>query len=453
MVADRATLVGAERGGVIAQRIAAAVRLAAGLRVGPGLRAARTAPSAGAVSPACSPPNCCSAPGSSSRSAVTSCWAAPAAAATAAVATAAAAPASAASGSAGSAGRGGGGTTSGAGVGSGGGVWRRRCRRRRCRLDMGLRRWRRWGRRGGGGASIGCGFGGVVTGGAGGAASFAGAGTWAWRGACIDAWAVPWNTIATVVSGGSSSLGVKAGRPISRNSNTARCSSAETISPMRRPRGHAQDACDRMRVTGPEQLLQHAVPVTCHSGGCSPGHGSELHEPRSDLRGPTAGLPGSRRRRGLFGQQRDLGEAALGDRAHHLHDPAVGEILVAAHEDAPLRVVLGDRLQLVDEIGDIDRLVLQEDRAVGLDRDGQRLAVAVQRLGVGLRQIDRHAGGHQRRGDHEDDQQHQHHVDQRRDVDLRQRPVAAPAPAAAARSWDIAMAYSSALRFGGTGWR
>jgi hypothetical protein len=61
------------------------------------------------------------------------------------------------------------------------------------------------------------------------------------------------------------------------------------------------------------------------------------------------------------------------------------------------------------------------EAAVGLERDldGLRLLVERSRLAVG--QVDRDPGDEQRRGDHEDDQQHEHHVDHRRDVDLRHR--------------------------------
>jgi hypothetical protein len=129
-------------------------------------------------------------------------------------------------------GAGGGGSAVGAGVGSGGGVGRGGVGAGGvgstwvCGCGGG-------GGGGGGGASVGCGFGGVVTGGAGGAVSLDGAGTWAWLGACVDAAAVPWKTIATVASGGSSSFGVIDGRPISRPSNTATWSSADAIRPMR----------------------------------------------------------------------------------------------------------------------------------------------------------------------------------------------------------------------------
>ncbi len=54
----------------------------------------------------------------------------------------------------------------------------------------------------------------------------------------------------------------------------------------------------------------------------------------------------------------------------------------------------------------------------GLTETRDRLRFGIQRLGLGFRQVDRHADRHHRRGDHEDDQEHQHDVDERRHVDL-----------------------------------
>ncbi len=71
---------------------------------------------------------------------------------------------------------------------------------------------------------------------------------------------MPWNTIATVVSGGSSSFGVNDGRPSSRTSSTATCSSAETISADPQPRRHAGGSLAHGLVAA-EELLQHG-PVT-----------------------------------------------------------------------------------------------------------------------------------------------------------------------------------------------
>ena len=63
-----------------------------------------------------------------------------------------------------------------------------------------------------------------------------------------------------------------------------------------------------------------------------------------------------------------------------------------------------------------------------VDRYVDRLLLLLQRLGAAVGQVNRHASGQERRGHHEDDQQHQHHVDQRGHVDVRHRST----PAAAA---------------------
>ncbi len=61
--------------------------------------------------------------------------------------------------------------------------------------------------------------------------------------------------------------------------------------------------------------------------------------------------------------------------------------------------------------------------------------VLIEALGLRLRQVDRHADREQRRRHHEDDQQHQHDVDHRGDVDFghdrRGHAAAAPDSAAA----------------------
>src|SRR5690348_9167984 len=133
-----------------------------------------------------------------------------------------------------------------------------------------------------------------------------------------------------------------------------------------------------------------------------------------------------------FRHQPDLAETGGGEPRHHLHDRAVIELAIAAHEDAlvePAAARLRDRLELVDELVDRGRLgaALQEDFAFEVDRDGQRLLVLADALGLGLRQVDRHADREQRRRDHEDDQQHQHDVDHWRHVDVAHDAVAAVA--------------------------
>ena len=63
-------------------------------------------------------------------------------------------------------------------------------------------------------------------------------------------------------------------------------------------------------------------------------------------------------------------------------------------------------------------VLADRDREVGLDGDvGRLVRLLLRRRGRG-RQIDRQVDGRERRRDHEDDQQHQHDVDERRHVDL-----------------------------------
>ena len=128
-----------------------------------------------------------------------------------------------------------------------------------------------------------------------------------------------------------------------------------------------------------------------------------------------------------------LPQSGAVDLAHHLHDPAVIEALVGAQEDARPAFGAarrGDLLEPRAKPAFGHRRIVDEDVAGGIDRDRHRLCILLERRRLALRQIDLDAGGEQGRGDHEDDQQHQHHVDHRRDVDLRHRRPP-PAPAAA----------------------
>src|SRR5262249_33966498 len=90
------------------------------------------------------------------------------------------------------------------------------------------------------------------------------------------------------------------------------------------------------------------------------------------------------------------------------------------------------------------RPVVEEQRAVGLERDRKR--GRWQRGALrGARQLDLdRLARDQVRGEHEDDQQHEHDVDQRRDVDL--GDDAAPADRAARHhrpSWGLAAPAAS----------
>src|SRR5262245_54118564 len=133
-----------------------------------------------------------------------------------------------------------------------------------------------------------------------------------------------------------------------------------------------------------------------------------------------------------LGDQRHAPEARLRQAAHAPHHRTVIDFLVAANVNPLVHAAagLGDGLQLGNQFLDPDLGFLQEHLALGGDRHGQGLLVLVEALGLGLRQVDRHTHREQGGRDHEDDQQHEHHVDHRRDVDLGHdglAPVASPA--------------------------
>src|SRR5690348_13783692 len=113
-----------------------------------------------------------------------------------------------------------------------------------------------------------------------------------------------------------------------------------------------------------------------------------------------------------FRHQRDAMEAGAGEPPHHTHHRAVVDLLVATHVDACFGAAprLRDRLELRHKLVDIDLRILEEHLPLLVDRDGERFLVLVEALGLGLRQIDRHADRQERRRDHEDDEHHQHHI-------------------------------------------
>src|ERR1700730_2746413 len=136
-----------------------------------------------------------------------------------------------------------------------------------------------------------------------------------------------------------------------------------------------------------------------------------------------------------FRHQRHTPEAGLRQPPHHFHHRTVVDLLVAADEDALVEPAagFGNRLQFRHHLVDADLGVVEEDLAFHVDRQGQRILVLVEALGLGLRQIERHAHRQQRRRHHKDDQQHQHHVHHRRDIDLCHHWLAPGAAPTAAR--------------------
>ena len=121
--------------------------------------------------------------------------------------------------------------------------------------------------------------------------------------------------------------------------------------------------------------------------------------------------------------------------SHHAHDGSIIDRGVATHEYPLIIAVAGDRGQARHKLGKLDLGFLQEDPALLVDGDRQRLLVGVVQLPrLGAREVNRNTRCQKRCRHHEDDQQYKHHVDKRGDVDvgLRAKASGAAAPPRAA---------------------
>src|SRR4051794_18412676 len=103
----------------------------------------------------------------------------------------------------------------------------------------------------------------------------------------------------------------------------------------------------------------------------------------------------------------------------HAPDELVAPFAIAADMHLGLRILHRDLLQAREELRLVDELVVPEEIAVAVDRDDDVLRLGLRRQVALLGQLERDVLDHHRDGDEEDDQQHQHHVDERRGVDLR----------------------------------
>ena len=101
-----------------------------------------------------------------------------------------------------------------------------------------------------------------------------------------------------------------------------------------------------------------------------------------------------------------------------LYEFAVGHSLVGAQEYALLLVPGCCPVQRAGERGAVNLIIIQRNAQVRLEREKQRLVGPRCSFGTGGRKVDGNVHCRQRRRNHEDDQQYQNHVDERRDVDL-----------------------------------
>src|SRR3954471_24075142 len=135
------------------------------------------------------------------------------------------------------------------------------------------------------------------------------------------------------------------------------------------------------------------------------------------MAGPFSAARRAARRR--LGDEADLqypGALAVVD---HAPDELVAPFAIAADMHLGLRILHRDLLQAREQLRLVDELVVPEEIAVAVDRDDDVLRLGLRRQVALLRQLERDVLDHHRDRDQEDDQQHQHHVDERRGVDLR----------------------------------
>src|SRR3954467_8932533 len=118
-------------------------------------------------------------------------------------------------------------------------------------------------------------------------------------------------------------------------------------------------------------------------------------------------------------QERDLREARVVRGLHHHSHLAVIDPLVRFQHHVAVRILLMFRGDVRRQIAIRDPVLSDEHRAVGFDRDDQ--IALFSRLLLRVRTFrEQHVDAllQHRRDDHEDDEQHQADVDERRDVDV-----------------------------------
>src|SRR5215471_11230805 len=130
----------------------------------------------------------------------------------------------------------------------------------------------------------------------------------------------------------------------------------------------------------------------------------------------------------FFRDERHLLHAGLANQVHQLHHVTIIQIPVGLHEDH-LHLAAGDRLgDFFHQVVAVHLVLVQEHPGVVLDGEDELHAAGIHddiRLGL-LRDLHVESLLEQRRHHHENDEQYQHHVDERGDVDFRLDPFTSP---------------------------
>ena len=122
--------------------------------------------------------------------------------------------------------------------------------------------------------------------------------------------------------------------------------------------------------------------------------------------------------------QTDLGDVQLLKHVEHANHVLVIHVVRAFDHDAQFRVFGLELLQIIPELRNGDGLVVQKRLPFLVHDDAVDLGLFILRQWrFGGRQVHFEIVHHLRRGDVENDQQHEHQVEQGRDVQLVQRTV------------------------------
>src|ERR1700683_3974700 len=121
----------------------------------------------------------------------------------------------------------------------------------------------------------------------------------------------------------------------------------------------------------------------------------------------------------LLRDHSDVIDAGRLDRRHGADHFAISDLLIGPNEHLQVGTSLRYRLQLIGQFARVELAIVEIGLAIASYRDDELLFLALERGGLNLGNRNLDALLNDGRGHHEDDQQHQHHIDQRGHIDLR----------------------------------
>src|SRR5216684_6092608 len=124
------------------------------------------------------------------------------------------------------------------------------------------------------------------------------------------------------------------------------------------------------------------------------------------------------------GHDADIGNPRRFHRVHHCGEGAEGHIFIRPQENRLMLWIAHLLPQFTSNFVDVDRIVSQKHSLLFVNADHQPLFGDLFH-GSCFGNADFDSGLQHRRGDHENDQQHQHHIYQRSDVDVGKRELRA----------------------------